>query len=318
VARLLDAEARGRAGVRAVLAGEPADAPVVLGLSGGADSLALAACAAFVADRDARAVRAVVVDHGLQPGSDEVAVRAAEQATGLGLPAEVVRVDVGVAGGPEAAAREARRAALLDSAGRDGVVLLAHTLDDQAETVLLGLGRGSGPRSLAGMAAADGPWRRPLLGLRRADTEAICRAHDLDWWADPHNADPRFRRARLRHEVVPLLEDVLDGGVVEALGRTADQVRADSTFLDALAAEVDDVAHVPTLASLPGPVRSRALRRLALDAGAAPGELAAVHLAALDALVTAWRGQDRVELPGHVSVRRVGDGLVTERASVAG
>ncbi len=304
MARLLDAEARGRAGVRAVLAAVPVDATVVLGVSGGADSLALAACAAFVADREGRTVRAVVVDHALQPGSREVAEGAAAQARALGLAADVMAVEVGGAGGPEGAARRARRAALLAAAGADGVVLLAHTLDDQAETVLLGLGRGSGPRSLAGMAAVDGPWRRPLLGLRRADTEAVCRAHGLDWWTDPHNTDPRFRRSRLRHEVLPLLEDVLGGGVVEALGRTADQVRADTVLLDDLAAEVADVADVAGLASLPPALRSRALRRFALEAGATPGELAAVHLAALERLVTAWRGQDRVELPGHVVVRR--------------
>ncbi|ALX03708.1 tRNA lysidine(34) synthetase TilS [Aeromicrobium erythreum] len=302
--RLLDAEARGRTGVRAVLADLDGSVPVVLGVSGGADSLALAACAAFVADRDRRPVRAVVVDHGLQAASTDVADRAADQVRGLGLPAEVVRVVVGSAGGPEGAARSARRAALLDAAGPEGVVLLAHTLDDQAETVLLGLGRGSGPRSLAGMAAVDGPWRRPFLGLRRADTEAVCTARDLRWWDDPHNRDPALRRVRVRHEVLPLLDDVLGGGVAEALARTADQLRDDTALLDTLAGEVADPADVATLAALPPALRSRVLRRLAHELGARPGELAASHLAALDRLVTDWRGQDRVELPGHVAVRR--------------
>ncbi|MGQ2937735.1 tRNA lysidine(34) synthetase TilS [Aeromicrobium sp.] len=302
--RLLDAEARGRAGVRGVLADVAPDASVVLGVSGGADSLALAVCAAFVADRDDRRARVVVVDHGLQDGSDAVAARAVEQVRSLGLPGDAVRVQVGTAGGPEAAARAARRTALLEAAGHDGVVLLAHTLDDQAETVLLGLGRGSGPRSLAGMAARDGRWRRPFLGLRRADTEAVCRAHDLIWWTDPHNADPAFRRARLRHEVLPLLDDVLGSGVPEALARTADQLRHDTALLDELAGQVEDAADVATLAALPPALRSRVLRRLALEAGAAPGELGAVHLAALDRLVTDWHGQDRVELPGHVALTR--------------
>jgi tRNA(Ile)-lysidine synthase len=302
--RLLDAEARGRAGVRAVLADVEPDVPVVLAVSGGADSLALAVCAAFVADRDARPVRSVVVDHGLQPGSPDVAARAAQQVRALGLPADVVAVAVDRHGGPEGAARAARRTALARAAGPDGVVLLAHTLDDQAETVLLGLGRGSGPRSLAGMAAVDGRWRRPFLRLRRADTEAVCRAHDLAWWDDPHNADPAFRRSRVRHEVLPLLDTVLGGGVREALARTAERLRDDTAVLDALAAEVADPHDVATLAALPAALRSRVLHRLALDAGAVPGELAAVHVAALDRLVTAWRGQDRVELPGHVVVRR--------------
>lgn len=307
--RLLDAEARGRTGVRDVLADLAPGAPVVLGVSGGADSLALAVCAAFVADRDDRSARVVVVDHGLQDGSDAVAARAVEQVRSLGLPGDVVRVQVGTVGGPEAAARAARRAALLEAAGRDGVVLLAHTLDDQAETVLLGLGRGSGPRSLAGMASSDGPWRRPFLGLRRSDTEAVCRAHDLVWWTDPHNADPSYRRARLRHEVLPLLDDVLGSGVPEALARTADQLRHDTTLLDELAGQVEDAADVAALVALPPALRSRVLRRLALDAGAVPGELGAVHLAALDRLVTGWHGQDRVELPGRVAVRRSGGRL---------
>lgn len=302
--RLLDAEARGRAGVRDALADVAPTVPVVLGVSGGADSLALAACAAFVADRDRRAVRALVVDHGLQDGSADVATRAAQQVRGLGLAADVVRVEVGTAGGPEAAARAARRAALVDTAGPDGVVLLAHTLDDQAETVLLGLGRGSGPRSLAGMAPRDGRWRRPFLGLRRSDTEAVCREHDLVWWVDPHNSDPAYRRARVRHELVPLLDEVLGGGVPQALARTADLLRRDTALLDALAADVADVADVATLSALPPALRSRALRRLALELGATPGDLAGTHVAELERLVTDWHGQDRVELPGRVAVRR--------------
>ena len=250
---------------------------------------------------------AVVVDHGLQPGSADVAARAAEQATTLGLAAEVVAVEVGNDGGPEAAARDARYAVL--RARPVDAVLLGHTLDDQAETVLLGLGRGSGPRSLAGMVAMDGVVRRPFLGLRRADTERICTASDLPWWTDPYNADRGFRRNRLRHEVLPLLEEVLDGGVAEALARTADQLRADSVLLDELAAEVADPCDVPTLAALAPALRSRVLRRAALEAGADSSDLASVHLGELDRLVTDWRGQERVELPGRVSASRVGDAL---------
>ncbi len=280
---------------------------VEVALSGGADSLALAACLAFVAPREGWMAGAVVVDHGLQPGSAEVAERAAEQARTLGLDAEVVAVEVGTDGGPEAAARDARYA-VLRSRPVDAV-LLGHTLDDQAETVLLGLGRGSGPRSLAGMPAVDGIVHRPFLGLRRADTERICTASDLPWWTDPHNADRGFRRNRLRHEVMPLLEDVLDGGVAEALARTADQLRADTSLLDELAAEVADPCDVPLLAGLPAALRSRVLRRAALEAGADGSQLAAVHVGELDRLITDWHGQDRVELPGRISVSRVGDVL---------
>ena len=289
---------------------------VEVALSGGADSLALAACLSFVAPQAGWMAGAVVVDHGLQPGSADVAARAAEQATALGLDAEVMTVDVGTDGGPEAAARDARYAAL--RARPVDAVLLGHTLDDQAETVLLGLGRGSGPRSLAGMPAVDGLMRRPFLSLRRADTERICAASGLPWWTDPHNADPGFRRNRLRHEVLPLLEDVLDGGVAEALARTADQLRADTALLDELAAEVSDPCDVPVLAAMAPALRSRALRRAALEAGADGSELAAVHLGELDRLVTDWRGQERVELPGRISASRIGDALLFEPTPVRG
>lgn len=315
MSRLEPVVARGRAAIRAALADLAPGRPVVAGVSGGADSLALAACLAFVAGRDGRPARAVVVDHGLQPGSDAVARRAAEQVRALGLPADVVRVHVGRDGGPEAAARTARRRALLESAG-DGVVLLAHTLDDQAETVLLGLGRGSGPRSLAGMRAVDDPWVRPFLTLRRADTEAICRAHELEPWTDPHNADPRYRRVRVRHEALPLLEDVLGGGVAEALARTADLVRDDADLLDAMAVDLltDDVE---VLARLGPALRSRVLRRLAIGAGARAGELSARHVRELERLVLDWHGQARVELPGGVHATRTGARLVLAPGPVA-
>jgi tRNA(Ile)-lysidine synthase len=159
------------------------------------------------------------------------------------------------------------------------------------------------------MAAVDGILRRPFLGLRRSDTERICVASGLPWWTDPHNADRGFRRNRLRHEVMPLLEDVLDGGVAEALARTADQLRADTSLLDELAAEVADPCDVPLLAGLPAPLRSRVLRRAALEAGADGSKLAAVHVGELDRLITDWHGQERVELPGRISASRVGDAL---------
>ena len=289
---------------------------VEVALSGGADSLAVAACLAFVAPRDGWLAGAVVVDHNLQPGSDEVAARAAEQARGLGLDADVVTVTVGTDGGPEAAARDARLGALRS---RDAdAVLLGHTLDDQAETVLLGLGRGSGARSLAGMPAVDGIIRRPFLTLRRSETERICTASGLNWWSDPHNVDPAFRRSRLRHEALPLLEDVLGGGVAEALARTASQLRADTALLDSLAAEVSDPYDLPLLAALPQALRTRVLRRAALEAGADRSELAAIHVRELDRLVTDWHGQTRVELPGRISASRVGDALHFGPTPVAG
>jgi tRNA(Ile)-lysidine synthase len=225
------AVAQVRNAVRAALAG--ADR-VLVACSGGADSLALAAATAFVAPRLGVRAGLLTVDHGLQDGSARRAAAVGQLGYELGLdPVEVVHVDVGRDGGPEAAARTARYAALDAAAGAlDARVLLGHTLDDQAETVLLGLGRGSGPRSVMGMAPADGRYLRPFLGIRRVTTEAACSALGLPPWHDPHNDDPAFQRVRLRREVLPLLEDVLQGGVAEALARTAELLRDDVDALD--------------------------------------------------------------------------------------
>ncbi len=313
--RLDPVVAAGRAAVRDGLDDVAPGSAVVVGVSGGADSLALAASLAFVGSRADWDVIAVVVDHGLQAGSAEIAERAADQCRGLGLPADVVTVTVGQEGGPEAAARTARHAALRTRAADVGAVALclAHTLDDQAETVLLGLGRGSGARSLAGMAPRSGLVRRPFLGLRRVDTEAICGALDLDPWHDPHNADPRYRRARVRHELLPLLEDVLAEGVAESLARTAEQLRRDAELLESLTAGWLD-AHpdptIPEIAAQHAAVRSRVLHQLALAAGASAGELTAAHVARLDSLVTDPRGGRRIELPGGVSCVRESDRLL--------
>jgi tRNA(Ile)-lysidine synthase len=310
--RLDPVVAKGRRSVAAVLDDlDPGDR-VTVALSGGADSLALAVCLAFLGPKAGWDCRAVVIDHGLQADSALVAARAAAQARELGLTADVVGVVVETEGGLEAAARTARYRALLEAAavgrtGSDqrGAILLGHTLDDQAETVLLGLGRGSGPRSIAGMPVTVGPFRRPFLGLRRAETERICAAAGLDFWSDPHNDDSRFRRARLRHEVMPLLEDVLGGGVVEALGRTAGQVRDDVEFLDQLALTAfEGELRVADLSALAPALRSRVLRLAALDAGVVGSDLTAGHLDELDRLVTDWHGQLRVELPGRISVVR--------------
>ena len=196
---------------------------VLVACSGGPDSLALAAVAAYFARRghvDGHPVMvgAVVVDHQLQPGSADIAAATAVTLRELGLaPVEVRTVDVAPTGmGPEAAARDARHAALEAAANGTGAqaVLLGHTLDDQAEQVLLGLARGSGTRSLAGMRPVRGRLLRPFLGLRRADTLAICAAEGLDPWYDPSNADPSFARSRTRVEVLPVLEAKLGPGAV--------------------------------------------------------------------------------------------------------
>ncbi|MGA5534024.1 tRNA lysidine(34) synthetase TilS [Mycolicibacterium nivoides] len=273
-------------------------------LSGGPDSLALAAVAAGL-----RPTTALIVDHRLQAGSDTVAETAHRQALALGcVAAHVLSVDVGRSGGPEAAARQARYAAL-DTA-RDGApVLLGHTLDDQAETVLLGLGRGSGARSIAGMRAHDPPWHRPLLGVRRTLTHAVCDELGLTPWQDPHNADRRFTRVRLRHEVLPLLEDVLGGGVAEALARTATALREDTETLDALAGEalagVRTEAGLDTarLAPLPDALRRRVIRAWLLDGGAC--DLTDIQIRGVDRLVTAWRGQGGVAVGSGLRKQRL-------------
>ena len=306
-----------RRAVRAAFARLPdpaRDAPAVVACSGGPDSLALAA--AVVAARGSDGVCAVVVDHGLQDGSAGQARATVAVLAGLGMPAQVHSVALSGSGGVEATARRARYVALRAARPHpESPVLLGHTLDDQAETVLLGLGRGSGARSIAGMRAWNAPWLRPLLGVRRATTRAACAALGLPVWDDPHNVDPRFTRARLRHEVLPLLEDVLAGGVAEALARTAAQLRDDVEALDAIAgrllveatrepadsgaaAELD----LDALIGVPPALRRRVLRAWLSALGVTA--LTDAHLRAADVL--AGRGPDRagVAVPGGLELIR--------------
>ncbi|MFD6155897.1 tRNA lysidine(34) synthetase TilS [Nocardia sp. NPDC060256] len=282
---------------------------VVVALSGGADSLALTAAAVV----EVEAVDAVVIDHQLQVGSDVVAAAAAAAALALGCrSARVIPVEVGDEGGLEAAARQARYAAL--DAARGGLpVLLGHTLDDQAETVLLGLARGSGGRSIHGMAEWTQPWGRPLLGVRRSVTRQLCADVDVSPHEDPHNASPEFTRVRLRTEVLPLLEEVLGGGVAGALARTAEQLREDGAVLDALAGELLHTASdgaalsIETLATAPAALRRRAIRAWLLAGGAKA--LTGKHLHAVDELITNWRGQGGIAVGGG----RAGSRLVAAR-----
>jgi tRNA(Ile)-lysidine synthase len=281
---------------------------VAVGVSGGADSLALAAATSYVAQRLDLRVHGLIVDHGLQAGSAQVAEDAAATLRKLGVDAvRVLPVEVGTQGGPEAAARRSRYAALRAALpALDALVLLGHTLDDQAETVLLGLGRGSGPRSISGMRPLDPPWGRPFLGISRAVTVAACARLGLTPWADPHNVDPRFTRVRLRAEVLPLLEDVLSGGVAAALARTAAQLREDTEALDQWAARIvtELPAELPVddVVDLPPAVRRRVLRRWLLAGDVR--ELTDAQLRSVDELVGVWRGQGGVWLPGGLVVRR--------------
>ncbi len=301
---------------------EPGDT-VVVACSGGADSLALLSATVFEAARPSWLVVGATVDHGLQEGSAARADRVVAQMRHLGVDESVTaRVRVEAPGiGPEAAAREARYAVLGEIAERFSAraVLLGHTLDDQAETVLLGLARGSGGRALQGMRRAFEVYRRPLLDVSRADTETACLVEDIAFWSDPHNSQERFSRVRVRTKVLPVLEKELGPGVAAALARTADLVRADVAYLDEAAASALESARsqegVSTLvlATLADAIRTRVLRLAALEAGARAAELFHTHVAELDRLVTGWHGQRWVELPGHVRARRTDDVLVFER-----
>ena len=296
---------------------------VLVALSGGTDSLALAAATAFEAKRVGIRAGAVIVDHALQPGSADVAARVARQARDLGLDPVIVKtVTVGTAGGPEAAARDARYAALAEAAREIGatVVLLGHTLDDQAESVLLGLARGSGLGSIKGMAVSSGIYLRPLIEIRRSTTVAFCADSGLQPWNDPQNDDEQFSRVRVRKIVLPLLERELGPGFAEALARTADLAREDTDALDQFATDqLEELAdHAEAGISLaaralehnPPALRQRIIRDTVLaEFGVS---LSRSQTLEVSRLVTDWRGQGAIDLPG-IRAERV-SGLLTFRS----
>lgn len=295
---------------------------VLVACSGGPDSLALAAVAAYFGrrghvDGHPVSVGAVVVDHQLQPGSAGVAATTARTLEELGLsPVTIRAVDVASSGaGPEAAARDARHAALEAAADEAGAtaILLGHTLDDQAEQVLLGLARGSGTRSLAGMRPARGRLLRPFLGLRRADTLEICRVEDLEPWHDPSNTDPVYARSRTRVEVLPLLEDKLGPGVAESLARTAAILQLDADYLEDVANDTFERLRQQTgeeislpeagLRDLAPAVRFRVIAKAAAAVGGQQPSYQ--RLLAAEALLRRQGSAGPVELPGAVSVYRL-------------
>jgi tRNA(Ile)-lysidine synthase len=286
------------------------DGLYLVALSGGGDSLALAWGAALELPKLGLEVGAVIVDHQLQADSADVAARAARIAEGWGLSPVLTKVvQVGSGEGPEDAARQARYGAFSEALKETGAagILLAHTEDDQAETVLLGLARGSGPGSLKGMAKTDGVYHRPLLGLRRDALRDTLTDAGESWWEDPHNSDPRFSRVRVRTEILPLMESALGPGITEALARSAELFRNDSAVLDDLAQKLFVSAsseHTPGhwsvpvagLAEQPEALRSRVIRLLVISAGApSPSHQ---HIREVSALITAWKGQSEVSVAG--------------------
>ena len=288
----------------------------LVAVSGGADSLALAHALVIEAQPLALNPIAVTVDHQLQDGSAAQAVKVSEQLKGLGYGQVIIKkVVVTTESGLESGARVARFQALMESVEETKAVkvFLGHTRDDQAETVLLGLARGSGARSLSAMATENGIYLRPLLTITREETEAACLEAGIEFWNDPHNLNTEFTRVKVRLEVIPYLEAHLDPGISRALVRTASLLRDDADALDEWAEREATDLDCERLATLPKAIRTRIIRKAALAAGATPGQLTYEQVGAIDALVSAWKGQGAVSLAGGVKVERISGRLSLSR-----
>ena len=288
----------------------------LVAVSGGADSLALAQALLIESQPLALNAVAVTVDHQLQVNSQLQAQKVAEQLKEIGYGEVIIKkVVVTTDSGLENGARDARYAALNESVAETKAVkvFLGHTRNDQAETVLLGLARGSGARSLSGMAAENGNLLRPLLSITREETESACKEWGLDFWNDPHNLNTEFTRVKVRREVIPYLEEHLDPGISRALVRTAALLRDDADALDLWAEREATDLECDRLALLPKAIRTRIIRRAALAAGATPGKLTYEQVGAIDALICAWKGQGEVSLAGGVKVERISGRLSLSR-----
>ena len=302
-----------RNAVKEQLAKSEAGDCILVAVSGGADSLALAYAVHKEATPLALKVIAVTIDHQLQEKSSEQAARVESQLKTIGYEKVIVaKVNVSLESGLEAGARKARYEALSKIATAENAtkVFLGHTRDDQAETVLLGLVRGSGTRSLSGMAIENGTYIRPLLACTREETENACKEMNLEFWNDPHNENPEFSRVRVRRDVLPIMEEKIGPGIAAALARSASLLRDDADALDAIAG-VEMSRHnlkdldCSALELLPRAIRSRILRAAIYAAGAPSGSISADHIASVEALVTSWHGQGLVSLPGGVKVERI-------------
>jgi len=286
---------------------------VLVAVSGGADSLALASAILTESKQYAITAIAVTIDHQLQSGSGVQAEKVEKQLKEMGYGKVIVKkVVVTTESGLEAGARDARYEALSACATQEKAtkVFLGHTRDDQAETVLLGLARGSGTRSLSGMSVENGIYLRPLLQITREETVAACSELGIEPWNDPHNGNTDFSRVRVRNEVLPVMEEKLGPGISAALARSAGILRDDADALDEIAQSeisVSDLANLDCehLSTLSRAIRSRVLRAALYAAGAPSGSITADHLAGVEALVTSWHGQGALSLPGGVKVERI-------------
>ncbi|MCF2706663.1 tRNA lysidine(34) synthetase TilS [Arcanobacterium haemolyticum] len=311
-------------------AGAGTGSRLVVAVSGGSDSMALALAAAYVARHEGMLVTTITVDHGIREESYDEARGVCRTLADLGIAdSRVARVDVAhYKGGPEGSARQARYDAIAQVSAEfeRPFVLLGHTADDQAETVLLGLGRGSGARSIRGMSVVgrlpghpEVTAVRPLLRLRREALREGLRSEGVSWVDDPTN-DPDsswttasgepLRRSAIRHTVIPALNEALGPGVVEALARTAQMLHEDEEALSAWARSYadacEDGVEIAHMRSLPTAVRRRVLRLVAIRSGARAGDLTHWHIRHLDDLVMGAGGSRRIDLPGVCALTRGG------------
>ena len=294
-----------RSAVRATLERYAAGDVILVAVSGGADSLALAEVAKIEGEKLALKIIGVTVDHQLQSGSAAQAEKVVAQ---ISIPCTIEKVNVDITDGLEASARRARYAALERCAKANGAVavLLGHTKDDQAETVLLGLARGSGARSLAGMSEVNGIYVRPFLEITRQQTVQACEELGLQPWSDPHNEDETFLRVKVRKNVLPIMEQELGPGIRDALTRSAQLLRDDADALDKLALDFwnrDKSLEIEQLTKLSKAVRTRVLRLALFERGIS--QLSAEQVAQVEALISNWKGQGEVSLPSGVKVSRI-------------
>jgi tRNA(Ile)-lysidine synthase len=286
---------------------------VLVAVSGGADSLALAYAILKESQPLAISAVAVTIDHQLQDNSAQQASRVEIQLKELGYEKIICKkVVVDGKSGIEAGARDARYQALTAIAQEEKAtkIFLGHTRDDQAESVLLGLARGSGTRSLSGMAIENGIYTRPLLQITRSETEQACEEIGVSFWVDPHNSNSVFSRVRVRNEVLPVMEKEIGPGISAALARSASLLRDDADALDEIAqSEIaqSDLSNLDCqrLEGLPRAIRTRLIRAALYAAGAPAGSITWDHVVAVEALITLWRGQGALSLPGGVKVERI-------------